>query len=404
MSRYATGSCLGLLVFLALFTGCSRNEAAPVAETADRAVLLVTEGLADGRPQVVWHALPASYQQDVTDLIHEFAGKMDAEMWNRSFGVIQKITLVLSEKREFILDHPMLASQIEDRDEAEEAWDALIDVLEIVVESDLADLDRVEKLDVERFLSGTGVKLMKRFKEIEAFAPANAVPGLGLQNAEATLISSEGDKARVRMKIPGQPPKEEDFVRVEGKWIPAAMANEWDQTMAEARKQLAGFSGEKMMQNKSALLMQLSMVEGALDQLLATKTAAEFNTAVGGLMGMAMGAMMAQSQNSSGINPFGNSAPMFGAPQVPSSPPPPSFEATPQTRQRQVESGAQVYRREGIEGYIGEQVRVTERDGSNTNGFLVSVSDDLLIIEKRIIGGSVKIEMSRASIETVEPI
>ena len=55
-------------------------------------------------------------------------------------------------------------------------------------------------------------------------------------------------------------------------------------------------------------------------------------------------------------------------------------------------------------GISENQVRVTERDGSNTNGFLVSVSDDLLIIEKRIIGGSVTIEMSRASIETVEPI
>ena len=37
MSRYATGLCLGLLILAALFTGCSRNEAAPVAETADQA-------------------------------------------------------------------------------------------------------------------------------------------------------------------------------------------------------------------------------------------------------------------------------------------------------------------------------------------------------------------------------
>ena len=93
MNRYATGLFLGLLVLVSLFAGCSRNEAAPVAETADQAVLQVTEGLADGQPQVLWHALPTSYQQDVTDLIHEFGDKMDAELWNRSFGVVQKITL-----------------------------------------------------------------------------------------------------------------------------------------------------------------------------------------------------------------------------------------------------------------------------------------------------------------------
>ena len=401
MSRYTMGLCLGLLVLQAFFTGCSSNEAAPVAETADQAVLQVTEGLADGRPQVLWHALPASYQQDVTDLIHEFGSTMDAELWNRSFGVIQKVTRVLDEKREFILDHPMLATQIEDRDEAEDAWEDLVDILEILANSDLADLDRVKKLDVERFLSGTGAELFERFKEIEAFAPTEKVPGFGLADAEATLISSEGDNARVRVQVPGQPAKEEDFVRVEGKWIPAAMAAEWEQTMAEAHEQLAGFSGEKMQQNKSATLMQLSMIEGALDQLLATKTAAEFNTAVGGLMGMAMGAMMAQAQSSSGVSVFDNSAPAITAPQEPLLP---SFEATPQAPQPPATPQAQAPRPGGIEGYLGKEVRVTERDGSNTNGFLISVTDDLLILEKRIGASSVTIEMSRAEIDTVEPI
>jgi len=328
-------------------------------------------------------------------------------MWNRSFGVLDKVTQVLDEKREFILDHPMLASQMKNRDEAEEAWDTLIDLLEIVSESDLADLDRVAKLDVERFLSGTGSKVMKKFEEIADFAPTKKMPGLSLKNAEAKLISSEGDTARVHMKIPGQPPKEEDFVRVEGKWIPAAMANEWDKTMAEARKQLDEFSGEEMMANKATMLMQLSMVEGALDQLLATKNAAEFNTAIGGLMGMAMGAVMAQQQNSSsGMNPFGDSTPSFGVSQAPSSTPTPapSFNKTPLPRDRRVKSGAQVHRREGIARYIGDEVRVTERDGSNTDGFLISVNEDLLILEKRILGGSMTVEFKRSRIDTVEPI
>jgi hypothetical protein len=401
MNRYATGLFLGLLVLASLSTGCSTNEAAPIAETADQAVLQVAKGLADGRPQVLWHALPTSYQQDVTDLIHEFGSKMDAELWNRSFGVVQKITLVLSEKREFILDHPMLASKIEDREEAEEAWDALIGILEVVVNSDLSDLDRLKNLDVERFLSETGGELVDRFKQIAAFAPTEKVPGLGFADAKATLISSEGDTARVRVEVPGQPAKEEDFVRVEGKWIPTAMAAEWDQTIAQAREGLVELSSEKMQQNKSTTLMQLSMVEGALDQLLATKTAAEFNTAVGGLMGMAMGAMMSRAQDSSGAGIFGNSTPTITAPQLPASPPLPSFETTPQPR---VTRQTQEPRRDGIEGYIGEEVRVTERSGDNTDGFLISVTDDLLILEKRIIGGSVTIEMVRAEIDTVEPI
>jgi hypothetical protein len=423
MRRYIQALSLGMLVLLGLLAGCSNKEstpaadnaneagaasiarkAGPVAETADQAVLQVAEGLADGQPQVVWHALPASYQQDVTALIHDFAGAMDAELWNRSFGVVQKITLVLSEKRELILDHPMLQSKVKDREEASKAWDEFVGILDVVVNSDLSDLDRMKQFDVEQFLSGTGVDVAHRFKGIEAFAPTDAVTGsfFGPSGAEATLISSEGDHAVVRYQVSGQPATEEDFLRVEGKWIPAQMANEWESTIASAREQLAGFSGEEMQAKKQATLMQLAMIDGALDQLLATETPEQFNAAVGGLMGMAMGAVMAQAQN---MPSFDSPAPA-PQPQTMSYTQPqeqpqvqyePQVEPTPSTT-------AEALPLDSIEDYIGRSVRVTERNGSNTDGFLIEVTDSLVIIEKRIGESSMEIEVSRTQIDTVHPI
>jgi len=403
MSRYTTSLCLGLLVFVALFTGCSRNEAAaPVAATADEAVLLVTNGLAEGRPQVAWQALPDSYQRDVTELIHEFAGKMDAELWDRSFGILQKATRVLREKREFILDHPMMAAQIQDRDEAEEAWDALVDILELVANSDLANLERLEKLDVEHFLSESGADLMESFKQLEAFAPNDGPTEKlhGLADTKATLISSEGETARVKIETPGQPTEEKDFVRVEGKWIPAEIATDWDETITLAREELAGFSSEEMQENKATALMQLSMIEGALDQLLATETAAEFQTAVGGVMGMVMGAMMAQAQssmNEATATPFN----IPSAPDAANAASAPTY--VPVAANEEPEQNTQPLTG-SIESYVGERVRVTERDGSHLDGFLINVSDDMLILEKRVIGGSVTMELSRARLDSVELI
>lgn len=402
MSRHAVS---GLLVMLALFTGCSGKGAPPVPETADAAVLQVTEGLADGHPEVVWHALPASYQDDLTGLVHDFAGKMDEELWNRTFGVVQKATRVLDEKRGFILDHPMLAAQIEDRKEADEAFDAVVGILEVVAKSEISDLDKMKKLDIEKFLSGTGGKLFKEFKRTEAFASNQTTGSLfGLSDAKATLISSEGDRARLKLEVPGQPATEEDYVRVEGKWIPAEMAAEWDKTISEARAQLDSFSGEEIAKNKPMVMMQLTMVEGVLDQLLATKSAEQFHTAFNGVMGMAMGAMMAQAEKTAGSGLFGSSS-NTSLPMGSSSSSFPVLNAAPQEPAASVPSAAEPVRGKGIESLVGERVRVTERNGRANDGYLVDLTDDILFLEKRIGNdSSMTVEMRRSRIDSVTPI
>ena len=85
--------------------GCGQTNVSP-----DQTVKNVAQGIVDKKPQVLWEYLPKSYQKDVTDLIHEFAGKMDKELWTKGFTIAQKATRVLQEKKEFILAHPKLAN------------------------------------------------------------------------------------------------------------------------------------------------------------------------------------------------------------------------------------------------------------------------------------------------------
>ena len=60
------------LVLASLLTltvvGCSQGNAeTPVAATPDEAVELMAQSFADGKFEVIWRALPPSYQQDVTE-------------------------------------------------------------------------------------------------------------------------------------------------------------------------------------------------------------------------------------------------------------------------------------------------------------------------------------------------
>ena len=74
-----------------------------MASTPDGTVERVTDDLAADKPQVVWYALPTKYQTDVKSVIVEFADKMDAELWNRTFAALGELVQVAKEKKEFVL-------------------------------------------------------------------------------------------------------------------------------------------------------------------------------------------------------------------------------------------------------------------------------------------------------------
>jgi len=279
--------------------GCTQGNAKLVSDaTPDQAIEQTARSVADGRFDAAWQALPPSYQDDITEIVHRGAAEMDAELWNRTFTVLQKTTRILSEKRDFILDHPMLASNIENRSEAEAGWDSVVSVFKVLVDSELADLNKVQSLDVEEFLGDTGKTLWTELGRAAKLSPDNAFEKAmnDLRTTNATVLSVEDQTARVRIEVPGKPVKEEDYVKVEGRWIPAELARGWGEMMDETRQKLAQLSGEAGATNRQAALMQLSMIEAVLDNLQAAQTAEEFQAGLGAAMGAVLGSAMSMTQ------------------------------------------------------------------------------------------------------------
>ncbi|MEE8585973.1 MAG: hypothetical protein V3T83_14100, partial [Acidobacteriota bacterium] len=108
---------------------------------------------------------------------------------------------------------------------------------------------------------------------------------------------SQGDSARLSLQGPGKPAEEEDFVRVEGKWLPKELVDDWDAQMeqVESTLQMAAFQAqdeEKIAQQR----MMLGMLDQSLDQMAAANSQEEFNTAAQALIGALMMAAASQSQ------------------------------------------------------------------------------------------------------------
>ena len=382
---------IGWSCVLAAFAGCAGSRAPSIPDTPEEAIETISRGVADARPEVLWQALPPSYQKDLSTILHDMAATSDPEVWNRSFAVLGKLTRVLDEKRAFILEHPMVASQVKDRAHAEAVWDGVVGMFRILLESELADHEKAKNLDIEQFLAGTGARLMKHVAEASTLVDPKGKGLASLAQMEASVVSTAGDTARVRVTRPGCAPVEEDYVRVEGRWIPKTLADAWPASMARMREQLAAVSAADSAATKATALMQLQMVEGILDRVLATRTKEEFQASIEAAVGMAISAAMQQGMRQ---------AQATTPPPAPAAP-----EPDPMTAAQHEDlvsllvgpaddglpagaAGEGAVRVTDAGRYVGRSLHVVGRDGLDFTGTLTSASPTVLVFERELGGGA----------------
>lgn len=281
----------------------ARQLAAPAptaGDTPDGTVRAWMTGIEQGNLKVVWDSLPPSYQSDVNDLVHTFAENMDAQVWNAGAGIVKKGVRILKEKKQFILAHPGMQQVPVDADTISKNWDPIVDLLDTIVNSELTDLEKLKTLDVGVFLSGTGKTIVDKIMAVasaledEEFSLTD-FPGVevdasglaGFQSAKVSLLNSDGDTATVRIEKEDGEVEDTQMVRVEGKWLPKEMVDEWATGIADAKTALTTEMAEQLKQGKQQVLAPMTMVGMVLDGILATQTQEEFNQAVDNIMKMA---------------------------------------------------------------------------------------------------------------------
>ena len=275
-----------LAALLLVFAGCGGQNSPEPAATADAAFNDLAESIGQNDPAGAWHFLPESYQLDANSLLHGFAAKMDPDLWEAGTGAYKRVEEVLRTKKELLLENPMLAQV-----GLEDSYDSIVTVIGILGKSDLMDLNKLKSADLGHILSTTGKELMQVVVEtdFEGSLPMTVVDPGEIQseftNMEASLISEDGDTAMVRINEEGEQGQEVPFVRVEGKWIPGEMRDDWPGMMEQAQKFL-GQIGEIPAEDKAQIMMGISTVNSILDQMLAAKTAEEMNAVVSGALGM----------------------------------------------------------------------------------------------------------------------
>jgi len=279
-----------LLIVVALPALCVE-----IPDTPDGTVIAVAEALADRHPEVLWHALPSTYQRDITELTHVVAQRMDPNVWEAAFGLGLKLTGILRDKKAIILESKFLDAAGDERQRIEDGWDTGVSVLNDFVTSDLSSLETLQTMDWGNFLTTTGRDLMIHAAEASKTNDDNAFDREFTQKLEQTkveVVTRDDNQATVRVSSPDEDPEEVDLTRVEGRWVPSDMAADWDQKIAEAKQELADASDEEIQQSSMQAMMVIGMIDGVLTQLETVETSEQLEQAIQGFLGPFLGGGM----------------------------------------------------------------------------------------------------------------
>ena len=281
-----------VLLILVAAVGCARQadstgKAPTIPDSPDGSVLAVAEALQNNHAEALWTALPESYQQDITEITQAFSEKMDPDVYDRAFATVMRAIEVLDDRKEIIFASETFTSTGADADEIRTGLSNTQAFTATVKASEIATLEGLSKVDWERFLATTGAQILEHSASIEA--DDGDRPLDELDTLEVETLDLSGDRATLRISSKDHEPEEVEMARVEGRWIPAEMADEWSQKIEEARQNLAELTPEDMAAQKTQIMMFFGMTDGLIEQIASLQTPEEFDAAIGPMLAPFMG-------------------------------------------------------------------------------------------------------------------
>ena len=272
--------------------GCARDadstiNEVTISDSPDGTVLAVAEALQNDHAEILWTALPKSYRQDITEITRAFSEKMDPGVYDRAFAVVMRAIEVIDDRKDIILASETFKSSGADADDIRLGLSNTLVFTDILKASDVTTVAGLGSVDWEQFLATTGNEFIKQAAAIES--PDGDNPFNSLDSLKVETISVSEDRAMLRISSADHEPEDVEMAKVEGRWIPAELADDWARSIEEARQNLAEITPETMAAQKTQAMMFIGMADGLVEQIASLQTPEEFDAAIGPMLAPFMG-------------------------------------------------------------------------------------------------------------------
>ena len=257
------------------------NDATPNPKTTSQRTVLATieemqEGIRSQQPQVVWYLLPTELREDVEELVHEFARRVDQNLWRNAIASWRDVQKILDQKADDILALPEFAFLTpEQKSSLRQQLRSEARLLSAILDSKLADLSHIQSLSLGEFLKTDGAAILATIRNTNASTESNEIGFMPMRTgAQPRVMEQDEQTARVGWFAESDRPVHEMlWVQHDGHWMPAAFLTGWEQVRL-ARRELQ--STTEPLGVVEERLQSLEAADEVLKKLLATESAEEF--------------------------------------------------------------------------------------------------------------------------------
>jgi len=287
-SRLAVASLILIVAAGCARTADSNAKEPTIPDSPDGAVYAFAEAVESNQVEHIWkYLIPEPYKTDITEITKAFAEKMDPAVYDRAFAIVMRAVEVLDDRKEIILASETFKSSGADADDVLTGFSNTLVFTNILKVSEVATVAGLGSVDWEQFLATTGNEFIKQAKTIEAEEGENPFDDLATLKVETVNLAD--DRATLRISSDNQEPEDVEMAKVEGRWVPAELADEWAQSVEEARQSLAEITPETMAAQKTQIMMFFGMADGLIEQIATLQTPEEFDAAIGPMLAGFMG-------------------------------------------------------------------------------------------------------------------
>ena len=206
--------------------GAAALKKVEVPDAPDKVVTEAVAAVKAGDLIKLYAMLPDSYQKDIQGLHGKIAAKMDKEIYDKAFGLVPQALEVVGKNKDKMPVPP----------EALEMAGSFVKLLE---GAKLTTHEGFKALNVAALLSEHGKALNDFGWKAAEMANKKGVEEAKkmLEGVKAVAKDVKEDTATVEITM-GENMMPVPFVKVEGKWIPKPLADEWKKGIEEAGKEI----------------------------------------------------------------------------------------------------------------------------------------------------------------------